>query len=512
MNELCVASGSHFFVVTRINPRARPAVEEFARGLTHWDFRRIRGGQFKREPKAVYASVSLKRNEFRFHINCFNKFKETLNKYWINEGMVEWRRFPLDEAPDVCFELNPESPPLYDYQIPAVEYIVKPGFPYSRQVSMQTGRGKSKVFLRSLVEIKKRTLIVIKPSYIEQWVNVIKAEFIIEDSEICVVSGSKQLISLLNLAAMGDLPYKIIIIGNATLRNWFTFYECIQNKILDEGYACTPDKLCEHLKVGYRLIDEVHQDFHFNFKLDLFTNVKRSLSLSATLLSDDQFIKNMMDTAYPVSERYVGEDYIKYVKAYYLKYNFLKPEYIRYMEYGSSTYSHHVFEQSIIKNSRVLANYFDMIFWAIVETYIKNYKPGQKCLIYCASVDMCTRLERYLAGKFLHKTTARYCATEKDSFEDFLAADFGVSTQLSAGTGVDIKGLATVIFTPAVKSTTSNIQGFGRLRNPKDGSIPEFVYFVCGDIVKHFDYHIQKKELLASRALSVMKRIYTTLI
>ena len=54
-------------------------------------------------------------------------------------------------------------------------------------------------------------------------------------------------------------------------------------------YGCNPEDFFNLINVGIRLIDEVHQDFHLNFKIDLYTNVKKTISLSATLQSDNKF-------------------------------------------------------------------------------------------------------------------------------------------------------------------------------------------------------------------------------
>lgn len=509
MAEICVSVASHHFVVTRINPRARPAVEDFAKSLIHYGFMRGRGGSFQRTPLKVFAAATRSRNEYRFHINHFDKFKETLRKFFIHDGMVEWVK--LEPKPALVVEL-PFKPHWTDaeHQIPVIEYANNPEGPVSRLIEMQTGKGKTYCALRAVAFWEKLGIIIIKPSYIPKWVSDVKGAYDIKDKEIVTVTGSKQLMSILNMAEDGDLPYKLIIISNKTYQNWLKLYELHQKDILDMGYACLPQDLFSHCKAGFRLIDEVHQDFHLNFKCDLYTNVARSLSLSATLISDNDFITRMYEVAYPKHLRYQGGAYDKYINAYSLFYRFANPERIRFTEYGSTTYSHHVFEQCVIKNTKVFANYMLMIESAMGNTYFKNYKPGQRCLIFCTSIDMCTRVTDYLKKKFPNKDVRRYC--EEDPYENIMEAEISVSTLQSAGTAIDIDKLATVILTSAVNSSQSNIQGFGRLRKPKDGSSPEFVYFVCEDIIKHMDYHDRKKELLASRALTYTQRLYTAMI
>jgi len=513
MIELRVSVATHHFVVSGINPRARPAVDDFARSLIQWSWRPQRRGPAVRVADKVYAASTRYRNEHRFHINLFEKFKEHLKRYHINDTMVHWSRVPLTIQPEVGFELASDAVEPRDYQVPVIDYIVRDEGPRSRLVDLQTGKGKTFCALRSIFHYNKRAVAILKPKYITQWVNEIKKAYNIKNKEVCAIYGKNagnQLISLLNMAAQGDLPYKFIVISNAVYRNWIRLYELHYTQILDMGYPCLPQDFFAHVRAGIRLIDEVHEDFHFNFKLDLYTNVERSLSLSATLLSDNPFVANMMKVAYPFEQRYIGGEYDKYVKSYYLMYKFRNPEKIKTNMPGNSSYSHFAFEESIIKQPKVLENYFIMHRTFMEETYIRNYLPGQRCLFYFASIDMCTRFVNWLKQHYPRKDIRRF--VEDDADEDIKEAEISVSTVGSAGTGLDIPMLATVILSHMIRSTQGNVQGFGRLRKPKDGWTPEFGYVVCEDIIKHIDYHEEKDRLLAGRALSNEKRYYMSLI
>jgi len=90
---------------------------------------------------------------------------------------------------------------------------------------------------------------------------------------------------------------------------------------------------------------------------------------------------------------------------------------------------------------------------------------------------------------------------EDDPYDNLMKPDIRVSTLQSAGTAVDIPNLATTVMTTAVSSSQANIQGLGRLREMKDGRVPEFVYFACVDIKKHMEYHEKKREMLKDRTL-----------
>lgn len=513
MIEMRVMVATHHFVVTSINPRARPAVDEFARSLIQWSYRPSRRGPAQKIADKVYAASTRYRNEHRFHINLFDKFKECLRRHHINDAMVHWSRIPVPTAPHVDFSLSDDAFEPKDYQVPVIDYIVKNEGPVSRFVDLQTGAGKTFCALRGIYLYNKRAVAILKPKYIVQWINEIKIAYNIRNSEICAIYGKnagKQLMSLLNMAAQGELPYKFIVISNAVFRNWLRDYKNHYTETLQMGYACLPQDFFAHVKAGIRLIDEVHEDFHFNYILDLYTNVERSLSLSATLLSDNDFVAKMQKVAYPVEQRYIGGEYVKYVKSYYIIYRFKNPEKLKTTLPGQTNYSHFAFEESIIKQPKVLENYFIMHRTIMEETYVRNYLPGQRCLLYFASIDMCTRFTDWLRTQYPGKDIRRFVADDAD--EDIKEAEISVSTVGSAGTGLDIKNLATVILSHSIRSTQGNVQGFGRLRKPKDGWTPEFAYMVCDDVPKHLDYHEEKDKLLAARALSNEKRTYMALI
>lgn len=339
-----------------------------------------------------------------------------------------------------------------------------------------------------------RIVMFLKPKYLEKWERDLKALLGIEPEEIEMVKGSKSLMHVIAKAAAGDLDCKAIIVSNRTFQNYITLYEKQGKKILDQGYDCLPQEFIQMTGCGVRIIDEVHEDFHLNFKIDLYTHVEWAISLSATLVSDDPFITEMHEIAYAPEIRYNGLDYDKYVDSYAFLYRIANPEKIRTTELGNSSYSHTAFEKSIARNPKLLEDYLDMIAERVELRYLTRMKSGQRCLLYAASIQMCTIITDYLKKLYPDLDVRRY--VENDPYDNLMEADLCVSTIGSAGTGHDIPNLITVILTVAIASKASNIQGFGRLRK-LNGVDVEFEYFTCLDIPKHVEYH-ERKELLIS--------------
>lgn len=355
--------------------------------------------------------------------------------------------------------------------------------------------------LRAAQVLAQRSLAFIPPKYMDNWLRDIPKTYSnVGPENILTINGSGALQALLAMAEDGNLDEaKFIIVSTKTMQNWISLYEKFKDEILQLGYACLPDQLCEKLQIGVRIIDEVHEAFHLNFKIDLYTHVPRSISLSATLVSDDDFMNNMYELAYPASERFQGGAYHKYINSTAIFYNARYPNKLRTRLKGSKNYSHHAFEDSVMRHPDMMENYLKLIKKVIDESYIAKYKPGAKILVFCAGVEFATRLTAYLKQQYSHLDVRRY--VEDDPYSNLMEADMSVSTLLSAGTGVDVPNLSHVLLTTAVKSSQSNIQGFGRLRELKDGTTPHFLYLVCEDISKHIEYHERKKAILMERAL-----------
>lgn len=498
MADLTIVCGSHFFKCIKVTPRARPAIESFARQFVQYGFVRM-GSKYTRAALKVFAMASADRSEFRFHINCLTKFEQHLEANYIRGDMVEWVQLPIPMPVKVEFKMQPQWV-MRDYQTPVVDYIVSNTPPLFKFVDLQTGRGKSACAMKAMTELSIRTLIVVKPMYIEKWVDDMHRTMVMEHEDILVVRGSDQLMALLLLAESGDLAAKVIIISNKTMQNWIKLYKKLMYETLGMGYVCVPEDVCKTLGVGLVLIDEVHQDFFFNFEFSLLTNVYKSLSLSATLVSDDDFMNKMYEIKYPSATRYKGPAYEKYIAATAVIYKLKYPNKMRCKDNVSKNYSHHLFEQSVLRSNELASNYLELIKQVVDGSYLKDYKEGQRCLIFCISIELCTVLTDYLKKCYPKLLVQRY--VEEDPWSNLMESDICVSTMQSAGTAVDVDKLSTVIMSTAMSSSQGNIQGFGRLRKMKDGTTPSFLYFVCEDIDSHVKYHEKKRIILESRALT----------
>ena len=488
---------SHFFKLTFVSPRGREIIGQFAKNYVQRGLVR-EGRRIIRAPVRVFGARIRDGSEFRFHINQYDAFKQHLNNVSIQPEFYETTIHVPKPGKLVDISLLPGWVPR-DYQIPILEYL-NSDFPNTRKlVEIQPGKGKSFLATSRAVDTQGRIVVIVKPQFMVKWeADFVKMCGLNAKSDILRINGSAELMNLISMAKGDTLKAKVVIISNKTLQNWFTLFERKGDYSLSQGYDCYPEELLPILGAAVRIIDEVHLDYHLNFKMDLYCHCPLTISLSATLISDDPFIARMYEVGYPRDHRYAGLEYDKYIESTALYYGVKRPDLLKTSEWGSTTYSHHAFEQSVIKYPLLLQGYFDLIDAAIRDHYLKDYIPGNRLLVYCTSIDLCTLVAAHLKKTYSDKDVRRY--VEDDPYENLMEAEISVSTLLSAGTGHDIDKLSTVILTTAVSSSASNIQGFGRLRNLPNIK-KRFVYFVCTDVAKHVEYHLKKKDLLMVRAL-----------
>ena len=362
--------------------------------------------------------------------------------------------------------------------------------------------------LASVAELNHRTAIVILPAYIDKWGSDVTTTLNIKAKEIMMVRGSQQLKGIIDLAKEGQLTSKVIIISIRTIQNFYKSYELVQNGIFEEGYGCLPEDLFKVLQVGNIIIDEAHMHLYAVFKTLIYTHVPKVIGLSATLMSNDPFIRNVQHMMFPKEIRFDKIKMDQYIRVFSLAYQFrdFRAARIRTSEYGSNNYSHIAFEKSILKSRALTEGYLKLIEYLVNIGYVENFQPNDKLAIYASSIAMCDAILHYMKFKYPHYDIRRY--VESDPYENVIDAQIRVSTILSSGTAIDIPDLRTVIMTTNISSPVANLQTLGRLRKLKDRDV-KFYYIYCDQIRKQVQYHNEKKQLFDDRVSSIKEFTYS---
>ena len=487
---------SHNVKVSHFSARGKEALFEFCRSLTEFGLKRVKGGRFVRQMMRVFAAATADRTEFRFHRHQLNELIAHLKNYNYHDQQIQIVEHPLfDPVPVTLTNISDRTP--YDYQENVIEYLSSGT--HTKVITTQTGKGKGLMCLMAMARLGWRTVFVIKGMYVEKWKEEIIETFGLKPEELMIVRGGSNLKTLIDLALAGKLEAKIIICTNKTMYNFMKTFEKFKDQ--DMGYGCRPEEFYQVLGAGVRVIDEAHQEFHTNFRQDLYSHIPTTISMSATLEPDDPFLRRMYEIVYPRDYRMQGIEYDRYIAVKALMYSAPNIRKLRFKSKQKS-YSHVEFEKSLMRNKQLLEKYIEMIAEIVSTSYIRQREDGQKMLIFCSTVDLCTLVAKRL--QVLHPTLDVTRYVSEDDYEQLLNADISVSTLKSAGTAVDIKNLRVTLLTDAVGSRQANEQSVGRLRHLKDWPdvTPEFIYLVCTDIPQHIRYHERKQEFLADKVLS----------
>lgn len=499
---------SHFFKIQPKDDTQKEICRQFTIPLVQMGTV-YQQGRYTQVPVKVFAAATKDRKEWRFHITLLESFLDTLRGKAISEDKIEIIEMGFEPSinPQVTHTIKPGWTPR-PVQLPVLDYLLHQKVKANHLVTLSTGVGKSLCSMFAAAEMGKRVLYLLRPAFMDKWFDDLHKTYELTKEDIISVSGSYQLMGLLALAKNHpDKVPKIIILSNKTYQNYLKAYEKDGTAILEQGYACLPDEMYEHLGVGIRFIDEVHLDFHLNFKADLYTNTEHASAFSASLIDSQPFIVRMYNIAYPVIDRYKAPPPKKYIEARGVLYKTRDNLTPKISWAGRKEYSHGAYEQWILKSPTLTDNYLNMINDIVQGEYITNYREGDRLLIFCYSIEMATVLTEYFKEQYPDKTVERY--VEEDAFANVMEPDIRISTVLSAGTGIDIKKLKVAILTTAISSEKSNIQALGRLRElENDDRAPVFFWLTNEKIDKHMRYHESKKQLFADRTLSIGERYY----
>lgn len=466
---------------------------------------------------AYYAHIPSLRT-FIFHKVFAEKIKHILQRaaieYAFQYKLTE--HHPERGTPYCCtfdnygfsmVESDPES--RFYYQNEVVDAASDPNRPQTI-FAIQTGRGKTKSCMKSMVKRGTRTALIHRPSYVPKWLfDVCDDETglrILRD-EVLVCTGVQAIYDALEMGKSGELDsrgIKVIILPTVSLQRFLKEYinTAATNPVdLDTFY--------DVLGVGLVAMDEVHEHFHLVYMAGIMLNPPASIEMSATLKpgSSKAFIAERYLERFPMEYR-ISIPIIPVVDVKALYYR-LDDKKFAWWASKMTPYNHKLFEGKLIKENMHL-EYANMIWDVVEKSFLKRYQPGQKCLILFATVAMCEFFTEYVKDKlsrdpvFHPLMVAKYNAG--DSYDDFIQADFSISTPGKAGTAVDKPGLVHMYISTPVEDQQLNEQMAGRPRkilHNEWGEIDPTVWlFHAYNVPKHCNYLNARQKSLKDVVLS----------
>lgn len=366
--------------------------------------------------------------------------------------------------------------------------------------------------LRFAEGVNQRLFVVVLARYIEKWKSDIIENFG-KDVNLHLVKSGADFYRLLDLAkqeyelktSLEESVFPdVVLVSSNTFQRFLTVYE--QASVDEREEMICPHEIFEYMGTGLKILDEAHQHFHLNFKMDLYQHMPKAIYLTATLETNDSFMQRMYQLMWPLDMRDKQLAYDKYDIIHPYFYRHAHPDKIRCM--SGQGYSHIEYEKSIKRHVPSRRQYLDMIGDMVEEHFLPIYKKGRKMLIFCSLVETCELVSEYLLKRFKdqHWQISKFVAGDPKELID--TNDITVSTLGKAGTALDIPGLVRVLMTVALAEPKANLQAKGRNRNLKskpgfEDVTPKFIYFVGTDIPKQWQYHNEKVALFKDRTLAI---------
>lgn len=500
---------SHGFVVETVERKYKWIVAAFIRSRLTVEKFKIGKGE---ADKQIFATQDPAKTKTFMHINLLEKFKQLLVTEGIRENEYEiiYKRPSLGEKVNIKF-IAPFA--MSELQDKCLDFVREGGV--ATVAPLQTGKGKTALALYFMCEYGRRALITMPAKYIERWVKDLvgeEAKVDLAESDLIVVKGLIQLKKYIALAKQKELPpFKVMMISNTTLYLFFKEFSKSPADWKKLGLK-VPQDIFTLFKIGLRIRDEAHEDIHFICKYDGFTNVGKSIDLSATLIFDNPALERISQMVFPILSRFNQGKWDTYTDVFSVMYGLGLPTKIKWTMGFNGPYNHNEFEKSILKSKLYLQRFIAMVEGLTRTLFVESHKPNTRLLIYASTKEMCTLLSAYLSEELPEFIVKRYIG--EDDYEELLSGDITVTTPKSAGTGVDIPDLAVIIDTVNTSSTQANVQKIGRLRKlsltDETGDVitPRYYYTTCVNIPHHMRYHIEKQSKLKGFVKSL--QVYDT--
>ena len=500
------------FAVSDLGPKAKECAYRLCRFVGQYEWKRNADGWSEKVLTSVYAGGTKDRQMFVFHRVYFTKFLRILEEH-APDVDINIVHHMFHEPVRCSFPLKDTREP-YPYQVEAANMILRDSSLEAFQrgegtptvVELEPGEGKTFLLIRAIVALGQRVVLILRPKYVEKWVGDLQSAIEMQPGDVTTVSGGAALMDVMDRAVNNQLHEKVILISNSTYRNYMTEYEAFGEDVKKIGYACNPFEFLPATGAGMLGIDEVHQDFHFNLRLMIYSHVPVLACLSGTLRPDDQFKRAVVDTVFPREYCFAAPPTKPYVRVQALLWHLREPGQVKYTNRGRSDYSQAAFEKWIMKDKGRITRFLDMAVDMVKTDFLPFYRPGKRYLVFNARKEMCTLMADRFKKEFGHLKVFRYIG--EDPFWHTEQFELMVSTSKSAGTALDMPGLERIIMFEAINDSQANKQIIKRIRNPiklgEEGQDfePCFSYSVCQDVPQHRRYHDRKMELFQGKVLA----------
>jgi hypothetical protein len=394
------------------------------------------------------------------------------------------------------FTIKEGVTPKDRYQTTSIAFLTNPleNDLHMRLLSLPVGRGKTYCAIAALIALKVKTLIVV-PNLVAQWFQEIYDKTTIQPDSIYTIKDNISTVTNL-LEEPGVPPYDIYIATLRTLANAcrYGLYE----------------KLCNHIGVGLKIVDEFHIAPYTNSKLDIACQIAETIYLTATARRSNRSEDYIFQLAYKFLPQYGGEvqrHNERYLNCIYVFYD-TNPQYYeihqctKFYGFDTKTFAKHIF---LPKNRPIIEK---IIRWAI-STALKKLDLDEKIVIILECKVHVAFMQKLIKKWYPQLGVGDYSSNVKQKEkQDNLNNTIIISTNSSFGTGSDLKGkLRVLINTMTYESPVTANQLPGRLRNIPGKSV-YYIDLVNKGYKRTYEHYAVRSKIINKYAKSVTTRTY----
>ncbi len=385
------------------------------------------------------------------------------------------------------FDIN-NSLTLRADQIDPVKYITND----EAITSIEVGCGKGKTFMSitAIARLGHRALVVVPAFLHKQWVTNITALFG-ENQTMFNIQGFDSLRKLNEDKSLYGKDGPMIILASSKTLSKYAMG-------IDKYKELPPfETFLSRMKFGVKIIDEIHLGFYANTMIDLRSNIKKNIYLSATYKRTSKSSDKIFAKIFPSHNRFIDEDtdrYVNITEAIYSVGGEINPHFIS----TSRGYSQYKYEQWVMKYPDRIRRIVDGIIGRVVDDfYMKIADPDEKLLIIVGLTDFAKLIVQKFTERYPHLIVQTFISSDKE--EVLTESDIIVSTIGSMGTGKDVANLRSVVTFSSIASEPQNLQMLGRLRKLKENT-PEYIYLVNAGIEAHKRHASVRQSLYMKKA------------
>lgn len=326
--------------------------------------------------------------------------------------------------------------------------------------SLPTGEGKTYCAIAATQLMKTKALVIVPTDMLrKQWKLDILDYTDLDSSNVLSIASTHQIMAILH----NDLDD---VINNA---NFFIATHSVLQSFMRSIGNSALNRFMDKLNVGVKFIDEAHKAYNNTLKMDCFSNVYKTVYISATFfLSDDnenRAFQKSFDTVFKF--RKLNDDrtpHVQYiVHMFRTKINSIELATIK----GTRGFDQKAYIDYELKKKEI---------FSIIESYLRLFidkKSINGCVfILSTKKSSCDKFAELSKSIYPDLKICSYHSDTKKSIDNIYDYDIICATPKMLGTGNDFPDLRVVINTEPSKT---NLQIKGRLRSPRGGGDTYYV-------------------------------------